>query len=45
MSAAKSGDKAHVHYTGRLEDGTIFDTSNGRDPLPVELGARQVIPG
>ena len=45
MSEAKSGDTVHVHYTGKLEDGTIFDTSDGRDPLPVELGARQVIPG
>jgi len=45
MSEAKSGDTAHVHYTGRLEDGTIFDTSDGRDPLPFELGGGQVIPG
>ncbi len=45
MSEAKSGDKVHVHYTGRLEDGTVFDTSDGRDPLPFELGGGQVIPG
>ena len=45
MSDAKSGDTVHVHYTGRLEDGTVFDTSDGRDPLPFELGARQVIAG
>jgi len=45
MSEAKSGDTVHVHYTGRLEDGTVFDTSEGRDPLPFELGARQVILG
>jgi len=45
MSEAKSGDKVHVHYTGRLEDGTVFDTSDGHDPLPFELGGGQVIPG
>ena len=45
MSAAKSGDFVHVHYTGRLEDGTVFDTSQNRDPLSFQLGEGQVIPG
>lgn len=45
MSAAKSGDFVHVHYTGKLEDGTVFDTSQNRDPLTFELGKGQVIPG
>lgn len=45
MSAAKTGDFVHVHYTGRLEDGTVFDTSQNRDPLTFELGKGQVIPG
>lgn len=34
-----------VHYTGRLEDETIFDSSEGRDPLSVELGKGLLIPG
>ena len=34
-----------VHYTGRLEDNTVFDSSEGRDPLAVELGKGLLIPG
>ena len=45
MSQAKSGDTVHVHYTGKLEDGTVFDTSEGRDPLSFELGKKMVVPG
>jgi peptidylprolyl isomerase len=45
MSAAKSGDTVHIHYTGKLEDGTQFDSSEGRDPLEFALGGGQVIPG
>ncbi|XP_007426153.1 peptidyl-prolyl cis-trans isomerase FKBP11, partial [Python bivittatus] len=40
-----TGDTAGIHYTGTLEDGRIIDTSLSRDPLQVELGKRQVIPG
>ncbi|KAM8794145.1 peptidyl-prolyl cis-trans isomerase FKBP11 [Eudromia elegans] len=39
------GDTVRIHYTGSLEDGRIIDTSLTRDPLQVELGKRQVIPG
>ncbi|KAK2516406.1 peptidyl-prolyl cis-trans isomerase FKBP11 [Columba livia] len=39
------GDTVHIHYTGSLEDGRVIDTSLTRDPLQVELGKRQVIPG
>lgn len=36
-----------VNYTGKLEDGTIFDTSlvDGREPLKAKLGEGQLIPG
>jgi peptidylprolyl isomerase len=39
------GATVHVHYTGKLEDGTVFDSSQGRDPLAFEVGANQVISG
>ncbi|UUP16254.1 FKBP-type peptidyl-prolyl cis-trans isomerase [Nitratireductor thuwali] len=45
MSEAKSGDVVRVHYTGKLEDGTEFDSSVGRDPLEFQLGGGQIIPG
>ena len=42
---AKNGDTAFVHYTGRLEDGQVFDSSEGGEPLEFTVGAGQVIPG
>ena len=42
---AKNGDIVEVHYTGTLEDDTVFDTSEGRDPLKFTLGAGQMISG
>jgi peptidylprolyl isomerase len=44
-SIAHVGDTVQVHYTGTLEDGTVFDTSVGREPLGFTLGAGQMIPG
>ena len=45
MSEAKSGDTVRLHYTGRLDDGSEFDSSEGRDPLEITLGQNAVIPG
>jgi FKBP-type peptidyl-prolyl cis-trans isomerase 2 len=42
---AKKGDTARVHYTGRLENGQVFDSSEGGEPLEFEVGAGQVIAG
>ncbi|SEK37653.1 FKBP-type peptidyl-prolyl cis-trans isomerase [Roseovarius nanhaiticus] len=45
MTEVKSGDTVHIHYTGTLTDGTVFDSSEGRDPLKFEVGSGQIIPG
>jgi len=41
----KEGDTISVHYTGELEDGEVFDSSEGRDPLKFTVGAEQLIKG
>ncbi|XP_060244658.1 peptidyl-prolyl cis-trans isomerase FKBP11 isoform X2 [Meriones unguiculatus] len=43
--SAAYGDTLHIHYTGSLVGGRIIDTSLNRDPLVIELGQKQVIPG
>jgi FKBP-type peptidyl-prolyl cis-trans isomerase 2 len=45
MAQVKNGDTVTVHYTGRLEDGTVFDSSANRDPLQFTLGEDLLIPG
>ncbi len=45
MPQARLGDRVVVHYTGMLQDGTVFDSSRGRDPLAFTLGTGEVISG
>jgi peptidylprolyl isomerase len=47
MSTVKNGDTVQVHYTGTLDDGTVFDSSKveGREPIQFQIGAGQLIPG
>ena len=41
----ESGKVVTVHYTGKLADGEMFDSSEGRDPLKFQVGSGQIIPG
>ncbi|WP_243372037.1 peptidylprolyl isomerase [Geotalea sp. SG265] len=52
MAQAKKGDRVKVHYTGKLDDGSVFDSSECGDsdcdcsaPLQFTVGAGEVIPG
>ncbi|MCG3111882.1 MAG: peptidylprolyl isomerase [Candidatus Manganitrophus sp.] len=45
MAQAKRGNAVKVHYVGKFEDGTVFDTSREREPLPFTIGEGEVIPG
>ena len=45
MTQAKNGDTVKIHYTGKLQDGTVFDSSCNREPLQFDIGSGQVIPG
>jgi len=41
----KKGDKVKIEYTGKLADGAVFDSSEGKAPLCFEVGSGKVIPG
>jgi peptidylprolyl isomerase len=45
MEQAHHGDTVKVHYIGTLDDGTLFDSSAGRDPLRFTIGGGLVLPG
>jgi peptidylprolyl isomerase len=45
MKQVKTGDTVIVHYEGRLKDGTVFDSSSGREPLEFKVGSGMVIKG
>jgi peptidylprolyl isomerase len=45
MVQAKPGDTVKIHYTGKLDDGTVFDSSVNREPLEFTIDGGQVIPG
>ncbi|MBD0776371.1 peptidylprolyl isomerase [Maribacter sp. ANRC-HE7] len=45
MSKVKANDTVKVHYTGKLSNGQVFDSSVDRDPLEVTLGQGALIPG
>ncbi len=45
MIRAELGDKVTIHYTGKLDDETVFDSTEGREPLQFTIGGGQIIPG
>jgi len=45
MTQAKHGDTVKVHYTGKLEDGTVFDSSIKHDPLQFTISEGKLIQG
>lgn len=44
MKTVDNGLFVCLHYTGKLDDGQVFDSSQGRQPLEVEMGAGSVLP-
>ena len=44
MAQATDGNSVHIHYSGKLKDGTLFDSSEGGDPLQFTIGQGNIIP-
>ena len=44
MNKVKNGDRVKIHYTGKLKDGELFDTSRERQPLEFIVGNREIVP-
>ena len=44
MSTIKDGSKVKFHYTGKLDDGTIFDSTKDSDPLEFTMGENLLLP-
>lgn len=44
MAQATTGDTVRIHYSGKLKDGTLFDSSEGRDPLEIKIGEKEFLP-
>jgi FKBP-type peptidyl-prolyl cis-trans isomerase 2 len=45
MKQADDGSTIKIHYTGRLDDGTVFDSSKEREPLEFTMGSGGLIKG
>lgn len=45
MNHAQQGDIVHIHFTGRLENGAVFGSSENHDPIQLTLGSEQMIMG
>jgi peptidylprolyl isomerase len=45
MQKVENGLYVSVHYTGTLDNGEVFDTSQGRQPLEFQVGSGQLISG
>jgi FKBP-type peptidyl-prolyl cis-trans isomerase 2 len=41
----RDGQTAKIRYVGTLDDGSVFDSSEGKEPLSFELGSGSVVPG